>query len=348
MLAFLGTLFFSLWLVRNQSNELPELRIYTYSGLASGWGAGPELTAEFTKTCHCTVTFVDVKEGGLLLQRLLFERETSQADLVLGLDQARLRYALNHLEFRQVDPNFLREVAPAVDPRLGSWWNMEGRLIAFDWAPLTFITRGLNTLKSRGARAHKSPVFESLKEFFDVVDEPWALPNPRTSTVGLSFLLWLQSESGEDWTNVLKRADIQTLAPNWAQAYALFQKEKFSMGLGYFTSLLFHRREENNKAFEAVRFQQHPIHVEYMGVPKFCKNCQLAESFLKFMLSPVAQRILWQRNYMLPIRLREYEHPELADLTEFNVIAPDVWQKALAGQDLTLEKWDNFAKGFQK
>ena len=40
------------------ADEKPEIVIYTYESFASEWGPGPQIKAEFEKTCNCTVTFV--------------------------------------------------------------------------------------------------------------------------------------------------------------------------------------------------------------------------------------------------------------------------------------------------
>ena len=352
MILFLATLFLGLWAVRTQSNTQPELRVYTYSALASSWGAGPELIREFTQTCECRVTFVDVKEGGLILQRLMFERESSHADVILGLDQPHVREALKNFEFKTISSGTMGVSDSEIDSRISTWWLVSDRMMAFDWAPMTFITRGLQNLMSRlnskglGANgAVSTPT--SLKEFLSSVNEPWALPNPRTSTVGLNFLLWLHAENPSEWEQILKGSQIKDVTPSWSQSYALFQKGNFAMALGFLSSLLFHHRVEKDRLYEGVPFKEYPVHIEYMAIPQYCKNCELAQKFVQFMISPKAQAILWQKNFMFPILSREFRHNDLNDLKEFSVISVEKWDKALSEQELVLQKWDSFAQGLQ-
>ena len=53
--------------------------------------------------------------------------------------------------------------------------------------------------------------------------------------------------------------------------------------------------------------ESHPIQVEFAGVPETCQNCDSAIRFVQFLQSDEAQKIVMNKNYMLPIinRLKE-------------------------------------------
>ena len=55
---FLVAIAVSMLGVGSATAEKPELTIYTYESFASEWGPGPQIKAEFEKTCGCTVTFI--------------------------------------------------------------------------------------------------------------------------------------------------------------------------------------------------------------------------------------------------------------------------------------------------
>ncbi len=334
-LAFL-LLSLGVWHLRTRKFP-PELRIYTYSSLATSWGAGPELVQAFESRCQCKVDLVDVKDGGVLLQRLLLEREKSEADVILGLDQPRLRYALDHIEFMEFDADWIRITGQSIDPRLQSFWQENQRMIAFDWAPVTFLARSANSTK----------VFSSLQEYFRNQHSGWALPNPRTSTIGLAFLLWLYSESPKEWAEVLRSASIKTITSGWSQAYGLFQRQQFDQALSYVTSVDYHVRVEKDESIRPIMFAAHPFHVEYAAVPKWCKNCRLAKEFVQFLLEDRAQTILWDKNFMVPVRVPQDLVETVKKLNSAPLISAENWAEALSNQDSLLRAWDelNFQGG---
>ena len=70
------------------AEEVPILRIYTYDSFAAEWGPGPQLKAGFEKTCGCIVEFVATDCSIGALRRVQLEGDTTEADIVLGLDTA--------------------------------------------------------------------------------------------------------------------------------------------------------------------------------------------------------------------------------------------------------------------
>ena len=65
-----------------------ELTVYTYSSFTSSWGPGPQIKEAFEAKCDCTLTFVSSDDGVSLLNRVRLEGANTQADVILGIDDA--------------------------------------------------------------------------------------------------------------------------------------------------------------------------------------------------------------------------------------------------------------------
>ena len=66
--------------------QSPTLTIYTYDSFAGEYGPGPQLKAGFETECGCTVEFVATESSLSALRRLQLEGDTTEADIMLGLD----------------------------------------------------------------------------------------------------------------------------------------------------------------------------------------------------------------------------------------------------------------------
>ena len=73
------------------------------------------------------------------------------------------------------------------------------------------------------------------------------------------------------------------------------------MVFSYLTSLVYQWDVEADRSYQAAVFEDgHPYQVEFAAIPEFCRECQLAELFIKTMLSVDGQRVIALRNYMFP------------------------------------------------
>src|SRR5687768_14224037 len=70
------------------AEEVPILRVYTYDSFAAEWGPGPAIKAGFEAECGCIVEFVTAEDAIATLRRVQLEGETTEADVIVGLDTA--------------------------------------------------------------------------------------------------------------------------------------------------------------------------------------------------------------------------------------------------------------------
>lgn len=279
---------------KNQSfltgDQKPLLKIFTYSSFSSKWGPGPQLKSLFEQSCKCQVEFVEGSDSGVLLQRLKIEGQKLGADLVVGFDQFDLQKATVELSWRALDFSKLE-----MDSQIKAASKNE-YFVPYDWGVLSFVAR-----KSRGLPSTLSLDDLLKSEFSGKV----ALQDPRTSSVGLQFLMWIMKTKGETEglsyiSQIMRQA--HSFSPSWSTAYGLFKSEQADVVLSYVTSPLYHLLEEKNEDFVAIEMiEPQPIQVEFAGIPSFCTSCDKAEEFINLMLSPEGQKILMERNYMLPV-----------------------------------------------
>jgi thiamine transport system substrate-binding protein len=61
------------------------------------------------------------------------------------------------------------------------------------------------------------------------------------------------------------------------------------------------------------------VQVEYLGIPANCGECELAEKFALFFLDSEVQKIIMQKNFMLPVRADVKAGTVFAELPELKL-----------------------------
>ncbi|KKY89294.1 thiamine ABC transporter substrate binding subunit [Leclercia sp. UBA5958] len=265
----------------------PVLTVYTYDSFAADWGPGPVVKKAFEADCNCELKFVALEDGVSLLNRLRMEGKNSKADVVLGLDNNLLNAATQTELFAKSNvPNDAVTVP-------GGWKN--DTFVPFDYGYFAFVydkTKLQNPPKS-------------LKELVES-DQKWRViyEDPRTSTPGLGLLLWMQKVYGDKTPEAWQKlaAKTVTVTKGWSEAYGLFLKGEGDLVLSYTTSPAYHIIEEKKENYAAADFAEgHYLQVEVAARTAASKQPELAEQFLKFMVSPAFQKAIPTGNWMYPV-----------------------------------------------
>jgi thiamine transport system substrate-binding protein len=272
------------------------LTVYTYESFVSEWGPGPKVKEAFEKNCQCTVNFVGVADGVALLTRLKMEGETSNADVVLGLDTNLVAEAKETglFEASGIDTSAAKIPGDFKDDIF----------VPYDYGHFAIIY---------DTQTIKNPP-QSLKDLVEGdPSQKIAIQDPRTSTPGLGLLLWVKSVYGdqapEAWAKLKNR--ILTVTPGWSEAYGLFTKGEVPMVLSYTTSPAYHMVAENTDRYQAASFAEgHYIQIEVAGLLKNAPEKDLAKSFLSFMLTPGFQDAIPENNWMMPAAATSAPLPE--------------------------------------
>ncbi|MBP0616771.1 thiamine ABC transporter substrate binding subunit [Jiella mangrovi] len=271
-----------------QTGEKPTLTVYTYDSFSADWGPGPQLKSAFEATCGCTLDFVGLEDGVAILNRLKLEGPSTKADVALGLTTDLIPEAKATGMFTEsgVDTSDLTVPTGFSDPVF----------VPYDYSYLAFVY---------DTETVKNPP-KSLDEL--VSGDPSqkiVIEDPRTSTPGLSFLLWMKAVYGEEaadkWKQLNRR--ILTVTPGWSEAYGLFTKGEVPMVLSYTTSPAYHEIEEKTDRYQAAAFAEGQyLQIEVAGILKGSQHQALARKFLSFLVSKQAQEVLPTTNWTLPVR----------------------------------------------
>lgn len=307
----------------------PVLTVYTYGSFNAEWGPGPKVKAAFESQCDCELKFVALGHGVGILNRLRLEGDKTEADIVLGLDNNLIQAASDTGLFMPsgVDVSALK---------VPGGWDDEV-FVPYDYGWFAFVYD-----KER----LKNPP-QSLKELVES-DEPWTIlyADPRTSTPGQGFMLWMQKvygdEVGDAWEKLAKKT--VTVTKGSGEAYSLFLKGEADMSMYYSSSPAHSLMEENKDNYAAALFAEgHYLQVEVAARTRTGKQPELAKQFLEFMVSPAYQQLMPTVNKMYPVI--DVEMPEAfvnlpkpekslqftpQEVTQNRKQWIDVWQKAVS------------------
>ena len=262
------------------------LTIYTYESFVAEWGPGPKITPLFEKECGCKIAWVSITDGVQMLNRLKLEGPRTTADVVLGLDT-------NLTAEARATGLFGPHGVSATNLTLPVPWT-DDLFLPYDYAHFAIVY---------DKQAMATPP-KSLDEL--VNGDPaqkLILEDPRTSTPGLGFLLWMKSVYGdkaaEAWGKLKSR--ILTTTPGWSEAYGLFTKGEAPMVLSYTTSPAYHVIAEKTDRYAAAPFAEgHYMQIEVAGLIAASPHKELAQKFLAFITSPEFQDQIPTNNWMFP------------------------------------------------
>lgn len=262
------------------------LTVYTYESFVGDYGPGAKIKAKFEETCDCEIKWVSLGDGVAVLNRLKLEGAGTKADVVLGLDTNLTAEAHDTGLFGKHGVDVARAKVP------GGWTDLE--FLPYDYGHLAFV---YNT------ELVKTPP-KSLDELVNGdVNLKIALEDPRSSTPGLGFLLWMKQIYGDqasDKWKILKKRVLIT-APGWSEAYSLFTKGEVSMVFSYVTSPAYHMIEEKTDKYQAANFAEgHYLQVEVAGLIEASPRKALALKFMDFILTPGFQDNIPTINWMMP------------------------------------------------
>ena len=262
------------------------LTIYTYDSFVADWGPGPRVKEAFEKTCDCSIEWVAPGDGVAVLNRLKLEGSATKADVVLGLDTNLTAEAAATGRFGKhgVDVKLARTPVAWVDEYF----------MPFDFAHFAVIY---------DSEAMKDPP-KSLDELVNGdPSQKIVLEDPRSSTPGLGFLLWMKQVYGGEASDAWKKLSgrVLTVTPGWSEAYALFTKGEAPMVLSYTTSPAYHVIAEGTSRYKAAAFSEgHYLQIEVAGVIEASPEKALAQKFVAFMMTPGFQDQIATNNWMFP------------------------------------------------
>ena len=264
----------------------PALTVYTYSSFAGEYGPGATIKANFERECACILEWVTTEDAGTLIARLRLEGQSTDADIVLGLDNGLLASARDSGLFAPHGLTFANLDLPVA-------WD-DDTFVPFDWGWFAFVY-------------DSTRLAEPPRSLADLVADPngptVVIEDPRTSSPGLGLLVWMKSVFGDGaadaWASLAPR--IVTVTRGWSEAYGLFLAGEADMVLSYTTSPAYHLAVENDPRYRAAIFDEgHAMQVEVAAMVATTDQPDLARSFLAFMATDGFQAAIPEGNWMYP------------------------------------------------
>ncbi|WP_288047275.1 thiamine ABC transporter substrate-binding protein [Pseudothermotoga sp.] len=272
-----------------------ELVIYTYSSFASG--IAQKVLPIFEKQNNVKVKLLSFGDAGNVLARLILEKDQPKADVVIGLDQPLLKRAISEGLLIKFVPENISMI------KNKELLDMRGYGIPFDYGAIALV---YNTEK----------INNPPKSFKELLDERFkrklVVQDPRTSSTGLSFMLWTVAVFGEDgfldyWKSL--KNNILTITPGWDEAFSMLETGEADIMVSYATDGAYSYHEYGSLKYLPVVMEEGAfVQIEYAAIVKGSKNIELAKKFIEFVLSKEFQSQVPLNQWMYPVV--EIELPE--------------------------------------
>ncbi|MDR2942270.1 MAG: thiamine ABC transporter substrate-binding protein [Treponema sp.] len=280
-----------------------DLVIWTYDSFNSEWGPGPDISKVFEEKTGIKITWVSHGDAGEIVSRLIQDGDSSNADIILGVDQ--------NLAVRIVNSGLLEAYRPKGAERILKELVIDDdfRLTPFDYSYFAIVYDSQSyDRESYDRESYDSDATNPPKSLEDLTlpqfKQKLILIDPRTSSPGLGFFAWVKEVYGDGWQDYWRRLkpSILTIADGWSSAYGLFTRGEAPMVLSYTTSPGYHLEYEETERYKAAIFSDgHAMQIEAAGLVKTAKNKNNAKRFLDFMISPDFQNIIPLTNWMYTV-----------------------------------------------
>ncbi|MFO8034705.1 MAG: thiamine ABC transporter substrate-binding protein [Candidatus Bipolaricaulota bacterium] len=308
-----------------------ELLVYTYDSFVA-WGPAQEIKEEFEEA-HPGVELVWIAPGDSseMLSRLIGELELGlpTADVFLGVADVEVHRALEHEAFLPLETELIPnlEYVPE-DIRLDE----DAYVVPYDYGYVTFV------YDDEALPAEHVP--ETLEDLLrPALKDKIILQDPRTSSPGLSFLLWTIAHFGEEWTEFWRqlRPNVLTVTTGWTESFEMFQAGEAPIVISYATDEAYSYIVHGDLRYRVLTpggegYRQ----VEYMGVVRTTDNPKLAHTLLNIVLSHQVQELIPTSQWMFPAN-EDADTP--ADFQEYAIIPENPVALDLDLVAENLEEW---------
>ncbi len=288
----------------------PTLVIYADEQLLGRGSLGAAIFPTFEKKYRCKIKPVGFSDYGQFLSRLEFEQAKSnqtktpaRAHLLMGFDQS----VWSRLKF--YTESWGDDWIPEGYQQLRSETKIERDFLPFSYGILSFMV-DLEQVKDKRLTEQLLSANLSVN---DLLRPEWRrkvlLEDPRTSSVGLEFLLFTRSVFGDEVWKFWERFKSQwlTLTPEWEGAYRMFLHQEAPLVWSYVSSQAFHAKAGQQDRYRAVLFKEgQPYQVfgaALGGLSKRTKEeTELSRRFLEFLISEEVQLLVPETFWILPAR----------------------------------------------
>ena len=318
------------------------LRVYTYSSFSSSWGPGRKLAERFEERFNIKINFIDVGDTVLLMERVKLDAPKYKVDLVIGLDRFLLSEASKDWSWHKVELPYIKWAADL--KKIESPVVVDNHFVPLDWGPLAFVYRTKDDVPP------VEKFDDLLKDFFD---HSIGIQDPRTSTPGMQFLIWVLAVKGEkEGFEYLKKLleKVHSVAPSWGKSYGLYQRGVLKTTASYLTSPVYHWKEEETegkkqKNHQPMVFKEgHVAQIEYMAIPKGTKKLKIAKKLMEYLLSAEGQKIIMEKNFMFPVVEGVKKGTFFEELPHVKIIENKKTEAFFKNRSELIKKWEQIRR----
>ncbi|WP_126993487.1 thiamine ABC transporter substrate-binding protein [Thermosipho globiformans] len=262
-----------------------KLVVYTYDSFVSG--IGKEIVPIFEKKYGCKVELLSFGDAGTVLSRLMLEKNNPKADVIVGLDQALLIKAIENDLVQKFKPENLSLL------KYPELYNEYGT--PYDFGAIAIVY-------------NKEKIKNPPKSFNDLLKDEFrgkiVVEDPRTSSTGLSFLLWTIAAFNEKYLDFWSKFkdNLLTITPGWDEAFEMLESGESDIMVSYATDGAYSYYYYGNVKYVPVILDEGAfVQVEYASLVKNAKNVELGKKFIEFLLSDEFQEKVPLNQWMLPV-----------------------------------------------
>ncbi len=263
-----------------------ELVIYTSDSFAGG--IAKVVIPKFEKQYSCKVKVVSFGSMGDVLARLIAEKNSPRADVVIGLNLQQLNKAINE--------GILEKYRATNSKNLTYKGFINDYGTVYDYGAIAML---YNSEKVKNPpRSFKDLLKPEYKGKIVLID-------PRTSSTGLTFLMWTIAAFGEDgameyWKELKK--NVLTFTSGWSAAFKMIETGEADIIVSFATDGAYSMYKYGTIKYVPVIFEEGAyVLEEYAGIIKNAKNRALARAFIEFILTPEFQKEVPLNQWMLPV-----------------------------------------------
>ena len=312
VLALIGLLF-GQPTVSSAQSENP-LTVYTYDSFVS-FGAADVITETFRAQTGRDVRFVATADSRTMLSKLISEREAggTPADAFVGVEVNDLGTARENDVFQRLSTNDVPNLEHVPDDIR---FDPENRLIPYEHGFITLVYDS-----SQIDPADVPRTFEALTS--DRYRDSLIVEDPRTSSPGLSFLLWTIAQRGEAgyidyWRELMP--NVLTITQGWSEAFGLFTDGEAPMMVSFSTDHAFDAIVNDSDKLRVLTLNNQAYRTIFgMGVVRGTDQPQLARQFLNVVLSSDVQSQLSETEWMIPAS----DNARVRNVWWQNVVVPE-------------------------